>query len=152
MSRTDALATHGIDETIRRLNLYAEAGADPLFADALLTVDEIREVARAVAKPLTVNMGFGIRQRSTTPLLSAAQLEELGVAVVIYPRLLTAAAVQGMNKAIAAFQQMLATGEAVDRPDLLVSFDELNDLVGWAELQRLEQRYLTKEQLAGKYE
>jgi 2-methylisocitrate lyase-like PEP mutase family enzyme len=28
MSRTDALATHGLDEVIRRLNLYAEAGAD----------------------------------------------------------------------------------------------------------------------------
>jgi hypothetical protein len=77
-------------------------------------------VARAVSKPLTVNMGFGIRQRSTTPLLSAARLQALGVAVVIYPRLLTAAAIQGMNNAIAAFQQMLATGEVVDRPDLLV--------------------------------
>jgi 2-methylisocitrate lyase-like PEP mutase family enzyme len=107
MSRTDALATHGLDEVIRRLNLYAEAGADLLFADALLTVDEIRAVAQAVSKPLTVNMGFGIRQRSTTPLLSAAQLEELGVAVVIYPRLLTAAAVQGMKNAMLAFSDML---------------------------------------------
>jgi 2-methylisocitrate lyase-like PEP mutase family enzyme len=141
MSRTDSLATHGLDEVIRRLNLYAEAGADLLFADALLTVDEIRTVARAVPKPLTVNMGFGIRQRSTTPLLSAAQLQELGVAVVIYPRLLTAAAIRGMNNAMDAFQLMLGTGEAVDRPDLLVSFDELNDLLGFAELKRLEQRF-----------
>jgi hypothetical protein len=38
-----------------------------------------------VAKPLTINMGFGIRPRATTPLLSAAQLQALGVAVVIYP-------------------------------------------------------------------
>jgi 2-methylisocitrate lyase-like PEP mutase family enzyme len=141
MSRTDSLATHGLDEVIRRLNLYAEAGADLLFADALLTVDEIRTVARAVPKPLTVNMGFGIRQRSTTPLLSAAQLQELGVAVVIYPRLLTAAAIRGMNNAMDAFQLMLGSGEAVDRPDLLVSFDELNDLLGFAELKRLEQRF-----------
>jgi 2-methylisocitrate lyase-like PEP mutase family enzyme len=29
-SRTDVLATHGLDEAIRRLNLYAEAGADLL--------------------------------------------------------------------------------------------------------------------------
>src|SRR5258708_12711230 len=32
-SRTDVLATHGLAEAIRRLNLYAEAGADLLFAD-----------------------------------------------------------------------------------------------------------------------
>jgi hypothetical protein len=41
-----------------------------------------------------------------------------------------------MNNAMAAFQQMLATGKVVDRPDLLVSFEDLNELVGIAELQR----------------
>src|SRR5256884_6046510 len=91
-SRTDSFATHGLDEVIRRLNLYAEAGADLLFADALLAERDIETVARNVSKPLCVNMGFGIRTRSTTPLLSAARLQELGVAAVIYPRLLTACA------------------------------------------------------------
>src|SRR5579863_3295721 len=66
MSRTDALATHGLDEAIRRLNLYAEAGADLLFADALLSCEHIATVVKNVSKPLCVNMGFGIRQRSTT--------------------------------------------------------------------------------------
>src|SRR4030095_4262363 len=37
-SRTDVLATHGLAEAIRRLNLYAEAGADLLFADAATSV------------------------------------------------------------------------------------------------------------------
>jgi len=151
MSRTDALATHGIAEVIRRLNLYAEAGADLLFADAVLTTDHIATVTKNVAKPVCVNMGFGIRQRSTTPLLSARQLQDLGVAVVIYPRLLTAAAVQGMKNALAALAESLRTGKVVDRPDLLVSFEELNALVGAAELEKLEQRYLTREQLARKY-
>ena len=141
MSRTDALATHGLHEVIRRLTLYAEAGADLLFADALLTVDEIRTVAKEVPKALTVNMGFGIRRRSTTPLISAKQLEELGVAVVIYPRLLTAAAIQGMKNAMAALAEMLTSGRVVDRPDLVVSFDELNDLMGMAQLQQIERRY-----------
>src|SRR6202011_785085 len=140
-SRTDVLATHGIAEAIRRLNLYAEAGADLLFADAAMSVEDIGTIAKNTRKPLSVNMGFGIRQRSTTPLLSAAQLQDLGVAVVIYPRLLTAAAIQGMNNAVGALQQMLATGKVIDRPDLLVSFDELNELLGMAELQRLEQRH-----------
>src|SRR5438552_10740876 len=96
-SRTDVLATHGVAEAIRRLNLYAEAGADLLFADAALSVEDIGALARGVQKPLSVNMGFGIRQRSTTPLLSAAQLQDLGVAAVIYPRMLTACALRGMQ-------------------------------------------------------
>ncbi|MGH8630311.1 MAG: isocitrate lyase/PEP mutase family protein, partial [Burkholderiales bacterium] len=62
-SRTDTLATHGIAEVILRLNKYAEAGADLLFADALLSKEEIGTVAKNVSKPLCVNMGFGIRKR-----------------------------------------------------------------------------------------
>ena len=98
-ARTDSTATHGVKEAIRRLNLYAEAGADLLFADALLTRDDIALVAREVSKPLSVNMGFGIRSRPTTPLLSPRELQDLGVAVVGYPRLVTAAAIQGMKNA-----------------------------------------------------
>ena len=45
-SRTDVLATHGLAEAIRRLNLYAEAGADLLFADAAMSVDDIGTIAQ----------------------------------------------------------------------------------------------------------
>jgi 2-methylisocitrate lyase-like PEP mutase family enzyme len=150
-SRTDTLATHGIAEVVRRLNLYAEAGADLLFADAVLSVSDIQTVVKNVSKPVCVNMGFGIRQRSTTPLLSARQLQDLGVGVVIYPRLLTSAAIMGMKNALAALDGSLKSGKPVDRPDLLVSFEELNDLLGMPELQRLEQRYLTPDQRRAKY-
>ena len=68
-ARTDAAGVHGIDEAIERLNLFAEAGADLLFADALLSAADIEKVARNVPKPLSVNMGFGIRARGTTPLI-----------------------------------------------------------------------------------
>ena len=50
-------ATHGLQEVLRRLTLYAEAGADLLFADALVSERDIATVARHVAKPLCVNMG-----------------------------------------------------------------------------------------------
>lgn len=142
-SRTDAFATHGTHEVIRRLNLYAEAGADLLFADALLSEVDIGTVARNVSKPLCVNMGFGIRARSTTPLLSAARLQALGVAAVIYPRLLTACAIQGMKNGLDALAEQLRTGAIVERPDCAVSFEELNDLVGFSEARELEKRFVT---------
>lgn len=140
-SRTDAYATHGLPEVIRQLNMYAEAGADLLFADTLLKVDDISTVVRNVGKPVCINMGFGIRQRSTTPLLSAKQLQDLGVAVVIYPRLLTAAALQGMDHALATLKESLDSGEVRDRPDLLYSFEQINDLTGLPALQELERRH-----------
>jgi 2-methylisocitrate lyase-like PEP mutase family enzyme len=150
-ARTDAYATHGLQEAIRRLNLYAEAGADLLFADAIMTEDDIRTTARNVGKPVSVNMGFGIRSRATTKLLSARQLQDLGVAAVICPRLLTASAIQGMKNALAALQESLDTGQVVDRQDLAVSFEELHDLMGIGEVQDLEQRFLTRSQLEAKY-
>jgi 2-methylisocitrate lyase-like PEP mutase family enzyme len=150
-SRTDVLATHGLAEAIRRLNLYAEAGADLLFADAAMSVEDIRTLASNVIKPLSVNMGFGIRQRSTTPLLSARELQDLGVAVVIYPRLLTASALTGMKRGLELLGQSIASGKVVDRPDALVSFEELNDIMGMEEIESMEQRFLTAAQLENKY-
>ena len=141
-ARTDATAIHGLDEAIRRLNLYAEAGADILFADALLSAEDISTVARNVIRPLSVNMGFGIRQRPTTPLLSARQLEDMGVKSVSYPRMLTAAAMQGMKNALEILGQSIAEGRVIDRPDLLVSFGELNQLMGLETLQNLQRSFV----------
>ena len=141
-ARTDATAIYGVDEAIRRLNLYAEAGADFLFADALLSAEDIEKVARGVTKPLTVNMGLGIRTRPTTPLLTPRQLQDMGVAGITYPRLLSTAAVRGMMNALAAFEESVENDETVDRPDLTVSFDELNDLMGLGRLKDLEERFV----------
>ena len=150
-SRTDVLATHGVKEAIRRLNLYAEAGADLLFADAATSVEDIATIAKNVSKPMSVNMGFGIRQRSTTPLLSAKQLQDLGVAAVIYPRMLTACALRGMQRGLAFLKESLDTGKVVDKPEALVSFEELHEIMGIADVEALEQRFLTASQLKAKY-
>jgi 2-methylisocitrate lyase-like PEP mutase family enzyme len=121
-ARTDATATHGVREAIRRLGLYAEAGADLLFADALLSREDIALVAPEVSEPLSVSMGFGIRSRPTTPLLSPRELQDIGVTVVGYPRLVTGAAIQGMKNALAVLLQSAAEGRVIERPDLAMSF------------------------------
>ena len=141
-ARTDAIAPLGVDEAIRRLNLYAEAGADCLFADALLTREDIIKVAKSVPKPLSVNMGLGIRSRPTTPLIAPQGLQAMGVAQISYPRLFTAAALKGMMNAMQVFkEELVGKNQVVDRPDLLASFGEINDLMGLPELEALEKRF-----------
>jgi 2-methylisocitrate lyase-like PEP mutase family enzyme len=142
VSRTDAAGPHGVDDAIRRLNLYAEAGADALYADALLSKEDIAKVAKNVPKPLIVNMGLGMRSRNTTPLMSPKQLQDIGVAAVAYPRMLSTAALKGMMNAIAVFKsEVMDNNRVIDRPDLLASFDELNDLMGMREIDELERRF-----------
>lgn len=64
--------------------------------------------------------------------------------VVSYPRLLSAAALQGMKNALAVLDQSLTEGRVIDRPDLLVSFDELNTLMGLPQVREIEQRFQTE--------
>ena len=141
MARTDAAAITGVDDVIDRLNLYADAGADALYADALLSADDIARVAHNVPRPYVCNMGFGLQSRSTTPLLTAKQLQDMGVAMVTYPRMLSSAAVRGMLNAIAAFRDGVFAEAPVERPELQVSFAELGALMGLPELDDLEKRY-----------
>jgi 2-methylisocitrate lyase-like PEP mutase family enzyme len=145
MARTDAAAITGVDDVIERLNLYAEAGADALYADALLSAADIERVARSVPRPYVCNMGFGLQPRSTTPLLTAKQLQDMGVAMVTYPRMLTSAAVRGMLNALAAFKEGMFDEVPRPRPELQVDFVELSKLMGLPELDAMEQRYKAKD-------
>jgi 2-methylisocitrate lyase-like PEP mutase family enzyme len=138
MARTDAFGTHGLAEAIRRLNMYAEAGADLLFADALLSESDIRTAAAETSGPLCVNMGFGIRRRPTTELISVQRLEEIGVAVAIYPRLLTASAVSGMMKALDVFEQSIDSANPVEAPELVMSQEDYFKVMGLADFLERE--------------
>ena len=113
-----------------------------MYADALLSKADIAKVAKNVPKPLIVNMGLGMRTRKTTPLMTPKELEDIGVAVVSYPRLLTTAALKGMMNALEVFKnEVVDKHKLVERDDLQVSFEELNDLMGMKELDEIERRF-----------
>lgn len=145
MARTDAAGVTDVDDAIDRLNRYAEAGADALYADALLSAEDIERVARAVPRPYVCNMGFGLQARSTTPLLTAKQLQAMGVAMVTYPRMLSSAAVHGMLTAMQAFKDGVYADAPVERPDLQVDFAQLSALMGLTELDAMETKYETSD-------
>lgn len=144
-ARTDAAGTIGLKEAIRRANLYREAGADILFADALLSKEDIKTFVENVDGPVKVNMGLAIRKRPTTPLISLAELEEMGVAAVSFPRLTTASAIKGMLQALSVVNEMIEKdGILIERPELVVSFNEIQELMGLPVLKELEERYAVK--------
>ncbi len=60
-------------DTIRRLQAFAEVGADVLYAPGLPSLEAIREVCRSVSKPVNVVMGL----KGAT--YSVAELAEAGV-------------------------------------------------------------------------
>ncbi|MBK1842083.1 isocitrate lyase/PEP mutase family protein [Azospirillum sp. YIM B02556] len=152
VARTDGLAIEGLESTLDRVRAYVRAGADMIFPDAIRSEEEVARIVEAAGPvPVSVNMGFGIRSRPTTPLIPLSRLKALGVRRVSLPRMLPAAAIHGMKNALAAMRGVIETGEPVDRPDLLVGIEEIWALMGFPELQELERRLLSVETLSSKY-
>ncbi|MEM9577814.1 MAG: isocitrate lyase/PEP mutase family protein [Pseudomonadota bacterium] len=141
LARTDAIAVEGLEGAITRAKLYAKAGADMIFADAIAGEDQIKALVDAVPVPVSVNMGFGIRNRPTTPLIPIARLRELGVKRVTLPRMLPAAALHAMENALGILKASIPTGEVVDRPDLLSSIDDIWSLMGKPAIDDMEDHY-----------
>ncbi|WP_220813636.1 isocitrate lyase/PEP mutase family protein [Pseudomonas paralcaligenes] len=109
-----------LDDAIRRLVAYAEAGADVLYAPGLRSRDEIKAVVQAVA-PRPVNVLVG----SPNLRLSLAELADLGVKRVSV----------GSNLARVAYGEFFLAAGELARGSLAamgeaVPFDEINDLFG----------------------
>ena len=132
IARTDAREVVGMDEALRRGERYLRAGADGLFIEAPVSVEEMERIGRAFDVPLLANMLEGGR----TPILKPAQLEALGFRIVIYGISLLMRATRNMQQTLqdilAGEMKLTGTG---------VSFDEYKDIVGMREWSRIEDSY-----------
>jgi len=140
IARTDSLAVEGIEGAVKRARAYAAAGADMLFPDAVRDEGDIQRLVDAAGIPVTINMGFGIRARPTTPLIPLPRLQALGVKRVSLPRMLPAAAIRSMQQALEVMKEVMASGQPADRPDLLVGIDDIMKLMGYEQMRALESR------------
>lgn len=143
IARTDSIAVEGIDGAVKRAKAYAAAGADMLFPDAVRTEDDIKRLVDAAGIPVSVNMGFGIRSRPTTPIIPIPRLKAIGVKRISLPRMLPAAAIHAMTQALELMQEVIRTGQPIDRPDLLVGIEDIMKLMGYKEMRELEKRLTT---------
>jgi 2-methylisocitrate lyase-like PEP mutase family enzyme len=120
MARTDARATHGLDEALWRARAFADAGADILFVEAPRDEREMERVCAASPVPQMANLVEG----GDTPLLAPVRLEALGYRIAAYPLTLLSSATAAMQRALDALRR----GEPA--PDVL-PFAELRALVGF---------------------
>ncbi len=80
MARSDALASHGIDEMIERLVACVAAGADAVFPEAITDLAMYRKVKAAVNAPVLAN----ITEFGRTPLYTREELGDAGVDIVLH--------------------------------------------------------------------
>lgn len=138
-ARTDAIAIEGIDATIIRGNAYAEAGADMIFVEAPRSIEQIEKAVKEINALVSINF-FDSVEGGKTPLLPYEQMKELGVARISVPVGSIFAEVKGVTNYLEAIRDHIAP----DRKDLLISFAEYRDLVGYKNFRNMEKKYLPK--------
>jgi 2-methylisocitrate lyase-like PEP mutase family enzyme len=122
MARTDAIATDGIEEALRRGEAFLSAGADILFVEAARSEAELARVAKTfVGTPLVANMV----EDGKTPSLPFEVLREMGYRIVLRP----VAALLAIAARLEAVYAEILDGRSSER----ASFSHYNDIVGLPE-------------------
>lgn len=141
IARTDAHATHGLDEARRRAHVALESGADALFIEALQSVDEIEAIASEFAPlaPLVFNWADG----GKTPRLTYSEIASLGFSIVLMPITMLFAATVAMRQVLEVMKRdgtpVSLAGTSVDAP--FPSFGEFTDLIGLPEFDQVRETY-----------
>lgn len=136
IARTDARAVHGLDDALRRGEMYLEAGADGLFIEAPQSIEELAQIGRAFqGVPQIANMLEG---GGRTPVLPPHELYHLGFAMVAYPTTLIFRVARAIENALADLKAGKPAGDNDG-----VDFEAFKNIVSLARWADVEQRTAT---------
>jgi 2-methylisocitrate lyase-like PEP mutase family enzyme len=133
-ARVDSIAIHGLDDAIKRANVYVEAGADMIFVEAPTTEADIQRIINETKAPSWINMVEG----GKTPLVPIPKLQEMGAALVDYGPLLLFAAAGGVERALQALKR---DGTSANHLQELMLFNEINAINRIDDFRDMETRY-----------
>ncbi|HEX9318056.1 MAG TPA: oxaloacetate decarboxylase [Nitrososphaeraceae archaeon] len=134
VARTDARAPLGLDEAIERGKSFYKEGADVIFVEAPLSVEELKEIAMKIPAPLVANM----IENGVTPTLSASQLKQMGYRIAVFPLSGLYGATYAMNK---IFSSLKKTGSTQECRDIMMNFREFNELIELQKFMDMDRRY-----------
>ncbi len=138
MARTDALAVEGMQSAIDRAVACVEAGADAIFPEAVLDLEQYRQFADAVKVPVLAN----ITEFGSTPLFNREELGGAGVAMVLYPL----SAFRAMSKtAEDVYGAIAKNGDQVPVIERMQTRAQLYEVLGYHDYeQKLDALFETK--------
>jgi 2-methylisocitrate lyase-like PEP mutase family enzyme len=134
IARTDARQSEGLEGALARADAYRKAGADVLFVEALTSEEEMRVACDRVRAPMMANMSNG----GLTPMRTAAEMEDIGYALAIFPAMTSLIAAAAMEIALRRMK-----GEGTGQPDGMPIFDfkQFCSLIGFDEVWAFEKQW-----------
>ncbi|WP_375462099.1 oxaloacetate decarboxylase [uncultured Enterovirga sp.] len=121
IARSDAGATHGLDEAIARVNEALAAGADIAFVEAARSLEELASIPQGVRGPCLLNIVRG----GKTPDLDFAAARAMGYRLAILPSLLIVAAMDAFDEALQALRKTDAPPSSAGGPPVSERFRRL---------------------------
>ncbi|OQS03368.1 carboxyvinyl-carboxyphosphonate phosphorylmutase [Thraustotheca clavata] len=134
IARTDARATHSLEEAIARCQEFQRLGADITFLEAPRSIEEMQRVCKEVPGWKMANMV----EHGVTPILPINQLHDMGYQLIAYPLTILGASIQAMNTALKHLKELGHTPELVQS---LATFDQIKADVGFDEYYAEEEKY-----------
>jgi 2-methylisocitrate lyase-like PEP mutase family enzyme len=135
VARTDARAAVGLEEACERARLAADLGVDAVFVEAPESVEEMEAVVKATSGVVRV---ANMIEAGKTPLLTPAELHDLGFDLIVSPLTGLFAAARALAEAYGVLKEK---GSLRDDLDLVTSFDAFNQIVRLDDHYELESRY-----------
>jgi len=130
MARTDAIATRGLDDAIKRMQKFSELGADILFVEAIKSKEDMKRVIKEVPGHHMVNL----IEDGETPLLEMNELEDIGFKIAVFPLTLMSASVKTMQESLKNMKNKTYNTN-------VSKFSDLRDIVGFNEYYEIEDKY-----------
>jgi len=132
IARTDAIASGGIDEAIRRANDYRRAGSDALMIMAPRSIDDLKRFRDGVEGPLAVTVG------SWTFNTNAQELEKIGYQLALF----TISTLRRMVVVTREVLSQLRSDGGLDHSaPAMMPMNDLHRLLGQDQVKAWEKRY-----------
>ncbi len=137
-ARTDAFANEGLEKTLERTALYAKAGADFIFAEAVPDLSLYRRFVDATGVPVLAN----ITEFGMIPMYTLDELRNAGVGLALYPL----SAFRAANKAAEnVFQHIRKDGTQKNVLNTMQTREELYKSIGYHDYEKKLDNLFKKE-------
>ena len=124
MARTDAFANEGINGTIERAQRYVEAGANALFPEAIISLEDYKTLSDTVSVPILAN----ITEFGMTPLFKKDELKKAGISIILHPL----SAFRAMSKAaLEVYSTISEDGNVEKILEKMQTRDELYEILDY---------------------
>lgn len=134
IARTDALGVLGVDEAVRRANLYAQSGVDLVFVDGVRTIAQ----AEAVARNVPGRKVLSIMDGNETQKLTAADIQEMGFDIVFYALSTLLAAAKAARSVLDTLRR---DGTTIAAAGGMATYDEFMGMVGYGRFHDFEKEF-----------